>query len=477
MRRASRITTYILAGIVVLAALLRISLPHLIPRIANPILSREIGTDVEISGLQLQLLRGQARIQSITVAQPEGFTPAMPLLRMTGPAVKISLNDLLQKHIHIRSFDLAALEVHIIRNTNGVLNVAALRSRPPGDPETAPEPMDKSLPVVSLNRFDLHDAIISYTDHSVSPSLRLALTNLQMEAAALRFDPPLAAGSTNLHGHLQLTATLLQKGFPDGYLGTTAAIGILSTNVPAVNAAARIVGFDLQCLREILPAGIATFLGGSNLDIAVDAALAPTFLQIQNEVQTAGNTWRLTIGGRPDKIEIDTATALFNVVTRPTAFLSGAVEGVAQAGVTAGRSVVTTAGQTGSGIIKGVANIGSSAARSVKSAARGDIRGIGESVKDMTYGTVTGAVDTVSATIRNVGEGLGDTVSAAAGRTKSRDWNTANAKRWEQKWNEARNFIAQAPYPGPSVIPHFETLPAEVGDPMPDALSPETASP
>ena len=474
MKRTRCIAIYAILVIAVLCVLGRISLPHIIPRVANPILSRQLGTDVEIAGVRLELLRGRAAIDTVTLAQPEGFTNAPPLMRITHPQGQLRLSQLFKMHAQIPKAQVETLEIHIVRNEDGVLNLQQMLANRPAktEPKREPRPPREKVPTLTLTHFSLPEALITFTDLSVTPPVVLTITNIQIEAHALRFDPLAAATSTTMPGRIQATGTLLQPGLPDGYLGAVAALGISAIDIPPINAAVRVVGFDLRSIRGMLPHGVATFLGGSNLDVVVDAAVAPEFLRVQNRVYTLGNTWRLAIGGTPRNIEFDTSTALFNLVTRPGAFLTGAAGGVADAGMAAGRTVVSTAGRAGSGIVSGVANIGRGAARTVQSAARADLRGVGDGMVDMTYGTVTGAVDTVTTTARGVGEGIGETVSAAAGRSQSRSWENANAARWAQRWEDALDFALNAPFPGSVALARLEPASDPTNDPDLDAPQP-----
>ena len=450
-----------LIAVLIITALSSVSL--WLPGIASPIISRHLGTDVQVDAVQLRLHRGYAAVQRLMVAQPEGFTDAPNLLTIENTNIKVRLLPLLRLQVIISNIHTDNVTLHIVRNADGVLNIEKLinsipvKEKPPRDPKPPPE----TLPSVTLTSFNLPQALITYTDFSVSPPVILALTNMQIHAHALRFDPEEARTSTSMPGRIRIEGHILQPGFEHGYIGVKSALGIISTNIPPVNAAACIIGFDIRSVRGLLPPGISTAIGGSNLDVIIDASLHDDYLYVYNRLQTSGNTFRLSISGTPYNPYIDRSTALFNLLTRPGAFITGTVGGVADASVIAGRTVVSTAGRAGTGVFRGITNIGRGAARTATSAVRGDIRGIGDGVVDMTYGTVTGAVDTVTGTARSMGEGFGDTLSAATGRSQTRNWESTNRARWEQRWEEALNFATSAPFPGAAPITGFEPDPAD----------------
>ena len=424
-------------------------------RIVNPILSRELGTEACIENVRLHLHRGYAEIHHIHIAQPPGFENAPPLLTVSHPRIQIRLLPLLKGQIDIPDISIAYVELHIIRNKEGRSNLQALAdARPVKDrPPKEPKPPRETYPSVGLSNFTMAEVFITYSDFSISPPVLLALTNLHVQASNLQFDPQIARTSKTMPGRIRVEATLQQSRYENGYVGVKTALGVTSTNIPPINAAVRIIGFDIRSIRGLLPPGISTTIGGSNMDVIIDAAIAEDYLLVQNRLQTAGNTYRLNISGTPQNPNIDRSTALFNLITRPGAFLTTTAGGVADAGFAAGKTVTSTATRAGSGIFQNIVNIGRGATRTASSAARGDIRGIGNGMVDMTYGTVTGALNTVTTTVRGVGAGIGDTFSAASGRTQTRDWEATNHRRWEQQWERALHFANFAPYPGTVPLP------------------------
>ncbi len=428
-----------------------LTVPVWLPRLANPIISNRLGVNVKIDAVRLRAHRGYASVRQISVSQPAGFQDAPALLIIRNPQIKVRLLPLMRLQVIIPRITVDHVEMHVIRNAEGLINLEQLveglmvtEDKPPRDPG----PPREVFPTLTLSNFALTDAIITFSDFTVTPPVVLALSNLQVHANALRFDPIAAKSNSNLNGRIRVEANIIQGDYDYGYLGAKAAVGIASTNIPPINAAARVVGFDIRSIRRLLPPGISTAIGGSNLDVIVDASVSEDFLSVHKRLQTSGNTFRLAISGTPQQPHIDRSTALFNLITRPGAFITGTVGGVADAGMVAGRTVISTAGRAGTGIVRGVANIGRGAARTAGSAARGDIRGIGDGVVEMTYGTVTGAVDTVAGTARGVGEGLGETLSAAAGRTQTRNWETTNQTRWGIHWENAQEFAIDSPFPG-----------------------------
>ncbi len=458
IKRCLRVTA-VIVGIFFAVMLIAIASASLwVSRVANPILSRQLGTDARIENVRLRLHRGYAEVGQIHIAQPHGFASAPPLLTVSHPRIQIRLWPLLRKQLYIPTVEIDHVDIHVVRNKEGISNLKALAdARPVREKRPKkPKPPRETYPTLTLSKFILGDTRITYSDFSVSPPVLLTLTNLQIQATNLQFDPQEARTSKKMSGRFRVESTLLQPDYENGYIGIKAALGVTSTNIPPVNAAIRIIGFDIRSIRGLLPPGISTAIGGANMDILIDAAVAEEHLLVQNRLQTAGNTYRLTVSGTPRNPNIDRSTALFNLITRPGAFIAATAGGVADAGAAAGRTVASTATRAGGGIFRGLRNIGRGAANTASSAARGDIRGVGDGMMDMTYGTVTGAVDTVTATVRGVGEGIGETISAAAGRTQTRDWESSNHRRWERRWEAAQDFVNFAPFPGTAPLPLIE---------------------
>ncbi len=452
----------VLLGLVLLVGVIAITTTSLwVARVANPILTRRLGTPVQVEKVRVRPLRGYAEIQKMQIAQPEGFNPHVPLLTISQPGITIRLSELLKKHLNIHEIKVDKVELHVIRNVDGSLNLEELIAGMPERPPREPKPPRETYPTLTLSHMTVPDALITYSDFTVTPPIMLALTNIQVHANTLLFDTVKARTSTNMPGTMRVKAEILQPDYENGYIGFISTIGITSTNIPAMNAAGRMIGFDIRSIRGLLPPGISTAIGGSNMDVLVDAAVAEEYLRVQNRLQTSGNTYRLGISGTPREPIIDRSTALFNLITRPGAFITATLGGVADAGMAAGRTVVSTAERAGSGIFRGIRNIGRGAAQTATSAARGDIRGIGDGMRDLTYGTVTGAVDTVTSTARGVGDGIGETFSAAAGRTQTRNWESTNRNRWEQRWEEAESFVRSAPFPGTAPVPELIPDPKE----------------
>jgi uncharacterized protein involved in outer membrane biogenesis len=450
MKKLKRIVIGLFVLILLVVVAIRIMLPRVAPNVASNALTKQMNTPVRVTKMNLGILRGKVGLDSFSIEQPNAFSNTVPLLKITNPQIDIEINHLFKSRLKIRTVTVDDIQLNIIRNADGIVNLQQLVP-PPSDKEQKPAASAKSDFSTQLGQLDLANATITYTDYTMSPPLKLAITNLQLSGSDLMFAP--ASTETNsMPAQLELTANILQTGYPDGYVGAMAKLGVIQTNIPPVNAALRIVGFDLRSIQALIPTTIAkplaTTLGGFNLDLITDVSISETYLNVDTKLQTAKNTLRLNIKGTPQEPIIDKQTALFNLVTRPTAFLSGTVSDVTDAGVAAGQSVVATAGKAGEGLLSGIKNLGKGATSTIKGVAKGDIRGIGDGVRDMTIGTVTGAVDTVKGTAQEVGEGIGNTISAVSGQAQTKKWETENAERWAMVWQDAIHFVAEAPFPG-----------------------------
>ena len=446
--KRKRSLLFLVLMLIVIAVILRIAVPPLVRVYAPPAISRQLRADLAFDSLGLGLLRGFVSLRGLSIQQPKGFEGDRPLLQIRNISANLATTDLLRKKVRLQEAVIDKLSLHVVRHADGVLNLQQIGPEKTTEPDVHGKPATSPPPPVTLERVRIQEAVVSFSDFSVQPPVNIALTNLNLELTNLQFDVAEAGIATNMPGQLLVTAGLLQPGFTNGYVGISAVIGILGTNIPPVNAALRVVGFDLRSLSGLLPAGVSSAIGGSVLDLVGDASVADDWLRANARIITAGNTLRMGVGGTPRKPDIDKSTALFNLISRPTAFVTKTATGVAEAGLTAGKTVITTAGKAGEGVLGGIVNIGRGATDIAKSATRGDLRGIGDGFVDATAGTVTGVVGSVAGTTRNALEGVGQTLSDATGQSQQRDWQTEVHARWLVHWKEAQDFTATAPYPG-----------------------------
>jgi hypothetical protein len=423
--------------------------------VANKVLPGALGTAASIKSLGLSLTRGYVSTGDITIAQPDGFE-GEPLFSLGKASVNVSMTSLINGPITVQSVVIDSLSLNLIKNTNGVLNAEMLAGGGDTNAPALEEPETTNAtstpPAIAIKKVDVRDLSVSYRDLTFDPPLVVHLDDCDISVTDLLFDPE-QTGSKKLDGKLLLTALLKQPEVHDAFIGVTARLGVLSTNVPAANAAVRVVGLDLGLIGTALPPGISTTLsatlGGSCLDAYADVAVAMDILDLKAKLKTADNTMHFAMGGTPLAPKVDKSTALFNLVGRPGALVSGVVTDVGGAGLQVVGGAAKTTAAVGKGALKVVGSLGKGLFKTAKGIATADLGEVGEGLKTTTVGTVTEAADAVVDTTTTVAAGIGDTASAAIGKGDSDAWHHGGEARWNTIWAEAKTKVAEAPYPTP----------------------------
>jgi hypothetical protein len=447
-RTAGKVLLWVVGILVVLRVLLSVGGVA----ITNRVLPGILGTAASIESADMGLLRGRVSVGGIQIFQPLGFEGA-PLFSLGTAAVNVSLPSLLNGPLTVESVMVDRLELNLIRNQDGLLNIAALAGGDTNAPLEEAEDETESDPsppkAVAVQKLNVRALSISYRDLSYDPPLAIHVAECNVSVTNLLFDP-FSAGEPLLDSTVSLTALLKQPDFHDGYVGLVARLGVLSTNAPPTVAAIRIVGLELKSgLDAVVPPGVAQTLGGNCVDAYADLAMAVDILDLKARIKTEDNTMPFAVGGMPSAPRIDKSTALFSLVSRPTMLVGGVVTDVSSAGVEVVEGAAKTTAAVGKGALKVVGSLGKGVFKTAKGVATADLGGISDGLKTATVGTVTevaeGIVDTATAAV----EGVGETATAAIGKDETDAWRAGCEVRWEKLWKEARSEVAAAPYPRP----------------------------
>ncbi len=446
--KTKRIVLKIFISIAILLIALRIAIPIIVVVVANKTLPGLLNTDASIGFVNMLLLRGRISTGDITIKQPNGFE-GDNLFSLGKVAVELDISSLKNGPITIDSITIDDLELNIVCNTNGVMNLASLANTSnTNTPATNDETSASSPPAVVINKIEIRNLSLTYHDKTFEPPLLNQIYNLNMTITNIIFDPSQSSGKELITG-MELSALSKQSEMHDAFVGITARTGVLGTNVPAVNAIVRFTGIELKRLNMLIPAGISQALGGSCVDFYVDLAMASDILDCKAKIKTADNTMRLSIGGTPTKPIVDKSTALGNVVTRPGAIIGGLIGDTSGAGL----KVVTGAGKTtaavGVGTAKVVGGFGKGLFRTAKGVVTADMDHIKGGLYDTTVGTASKAKDTVVNTAGTASSSVGDVASTAVGKSGSDAWRDGSEERWNKLWIEAQENISTAPYPQP----------------------------
>jgi len=423
---------------------LRVAIPVVGVAVANRMLPGILGTAASIENVDMTLVRGRVSTSGITIEQPTGFDGG-PLFSLDNATVDVSIPSLRKGPFTVEAITIEHLRLNLIRNADGALNVEALaRKGNTNAPATSPPSAPMAIAVLQLN---VRALSVSYRDLTYDPPLVVNVADCNIAATNILFDP--AQSSEQLTGALLLTALLKQEGLHDAFVGLTTRFGVLGTNAPAMAAAARIVGVELEAFDAVVPSGVTQTLGGSCVDAYVDLAMAVDILACQVRVETADNTMPLAMGGTPANPKIDKSTALFNLVSRPGMLVGGLVTDVGSAGLEVAGAAVKTTAAAGLGAMKMAGNLGRGLFQTAKGVATADLSEIGEGMKAATIGTVGEGLNAVVDTATTAVEGVGDTASAAMGKGNTDAWRNGCETRWQALWAKAQEAVRAAPYPRP----------------------------
>jgi len=453
----------ILLWVVGILVVLRIALSLGGVPITNRILPGVLGTAASIETLDLALSRGKLSAAGITVYQPAGFEGG-PLLSLGEVAVDINMRTLVGGPLSVESASVDRLEVNLVRNKDGILNVATLAggsdTNAPAEPEPEDDEPSSSPTAVAVRELHVRELVFSYRDLAHDPPLVVHVADCNASVTNLVFDPG-NAGEPLLSGNAVLTALLKQPDFHDAFVGLTARFGVLTTDPPPVVAAARIVGLELKSgVDAVVPPGVIQTLGGSCVDAYVDVTMAVDVLDFRLKLKTEDNTMPFAIGGTPSDWHIDKSTALFNLVSRPTMLVGGVVTDVGSAGVEVVEGAAKTTAAVGKGALSVVGNLGKGVFKTAKGVATADLSEVGDGLKTATVGTVTETAEAIADTATTAVKGVGDTATEVIGKDDADAWRDGCEARWHEQWDAARAEVLAAPYPRPEAKP-AETEPDE----------------
>ena len=489
LKKVAKVLGTILLVLVVLVVVLLMVLPNVIVKVVNSKAGDFVNAEVSLTDIDLNLLRGYVEIEGLRVGQPEGFE-GDDLLTLRHAHVKLDVGSLMNAPIVISDVRVDGLTANIFKDTNGVMNVEKLAKHPPEpkkEPEEAP-PAGEPI-AVALEKLVVNDVDVRYRDASLGEEpLVVGVDDLLLMVNDILFDPAASADKV-MPGRIELTTRIHQGDAADAHLGAIARLGVLGTNIPAVNAGVRLSGIELKGYSAVLPTGmgtsIAAVLGGSCLDLEADVSMTDEVRDIEAALGAKGALLKLPVESGFGNIMGDLSKLLAARLAGQATAMAG---NVGSAGVEVAGTAVKSAGAAAKGAGKIVGNVGGGLFKVVKGAATGDLKGIGEGLKDTTVGTVSEAVNTVSDTAKTAVNGVGKAASKGIGKDSADEWRATARTRWEEKWATTVAVVDNMPYPG-SATPaakasvevedepaaDAETGPAVEDAPTPDATEAEAA--
>ena len=443
-----KIVGWIALGLAVLLIVVLMAIPPIAVKVVNAKSGDFLNAQVTLKDIDLNLFRGYVGLEGLHVAQPEGFV-GDALLDLAHAHVNVKMGSLLHPPIVISDVRVEGLAMHIIKDTNGVLNVERLAKTPPQPKEDRPEKPGSAgePPAVALERLAVSDLNVRYSDFSLGDgTLDVAIRDLLLTVTDILFDPA-APVDKAMPGRVLMTARLDQGEQPNARLGVIARLGVLSTNVPAVNAAVRLSGAELKAYDVVLPPGTAATLGGSCLDLAADAVVSPDILDVKAAIITKGSTMPMSVGGTPANPQVNLGDVAGLLGARLGGQVTSMAGNVGSAGVEVAGTAVKSAVAVGQGAGRIVGALGGGLFKAVKGVATGDIKAAGEGLKDSTVGSVKAAVGTVTNVTMTAVSGVGEAAGKGSGKASADAWREGVSSRWEQEWTTTVKVVDSMPYP------------------------------
>lgn len=198
------------------------------------------GTPVEIDGLSLNLFRQSIEIRGFRMYNPEGF-PEGILIDIPKIIVDYNLGALFKRKLHLRKIDIDLKEIGVIKNSQGLLNVDALKviqdTEKPAEPKQDKPKKKLTLMAMQIDILTFSVGEVVYKDFTVGDTPSVLVYEVGIESASYN----------NITSAQQLVAILLSAS-----LKNTAIKGA------SVYGAATLLGVGF------LPAGLAVTLAGED---------------------------------------------------------------------------------------------------------------------------------------------------------------------------------------------------------------------
>ena len=151
-------------------------------------LERQLGRQVSLGNMHLGIFPPRFEVENVSVADDPRFSAPKPFVQAQRLDVSVKLLPLLHKEVEVDSLILQRPWVDLIKNKQGVWNLASLGKPQPGSPQSAPNPGKQTPPAskpqpsastgepqagsqqFSLGKLEIQDGQVSVTDLQTSPS-------------------------------------------------------------------------------------------------------------------------------------------------------------------------------------------------------------------------------------------------------------------------------------------------------------------
>lgn len=422
------------------------AMESLLSRLINRNLSRALGVRASVRHVVLDLSGRRLALYGLRVDQPPGFGEGH-LLYLPEVELRPRLFHSLAGTFDLETVKFADAEVDIRVTTNQLCNLQRLGRIPDADPPGT-RPRSEATWGLRIGSLAVTNSTFRYHEATAAGEAAVVMTDIHVTAANLLVGGDKEAGETG-PGQLAATAKLRHPPFAQGYAGIVAEVGPLRGALPLLNGSLRAVGIELSALAPLLPPNTAAVLGGDALDLSADLTNAVNGLRGTATIETlASHRYGLRISGTGTQPVVRTADrALGTVLSRARGSLGSVVKDVAATGQRLLSLPSDVAKAAAASTTKTVGSLGAGLLDTAKGVATLDPSEIGTGVKQMGAALGGGAKDAVFTAGGEIVEGGADLTDTVLGGPRAREWRTDKAQRWQKAWQEAKNTVAQAPFP------------------------------
>ena len=438
--------------LVILLAGLRLWASALLTRTINAQLPRYLAAPARLGGVELGLLAGRVTLRDLVIKQPAGFA-GEPLLRLPLVRARVKVASLTGPVIEVEEITVEGLTTHLIQRkegTNALLNVTALLLPQPASTEAPAPSTGKPPPRVHVRAIRVDSLALRYDDSTLAAeTLTFALTNLNLRVDGLMLDPAGTGPSDGKdHALAALDLEILQKDRPSCQVNASARIGVISTNIPSVNAVARMIGVSLHNAGPFLKPGIDTVLGGDGFDLKLDAAVKADALNVSVHLAMAnGHVWPIRIYGDPKAPTVDKGALTGALLNRPIKSVQNVAANLDNAVTAAAGGVGKAIGSTVDGAFKTVSAVGGGLFSSAGKILSGDVKGATTELGRTAAEGVSTAAGAVGSAAGNLAGGVTRAGSTVLGTQQGEDWWKAVPTRAQAAAKEVPTALEAMPFP------------------------------
>jgi len=269
-------------------------------------------------------------------------------------------------------------------------------------------------------------------------SLNISLSDLHLllTGMAVSNDPEM---NNDGPAKFEFTGKIRDQKCKDNLIGIYARIGTIGEKIPSVNAIFQVIGLELEPFEFILPPGTYQALGGDAFDLISEIKISEDSLDCDVSIDMIqGSKLGMKIGGTPEKPQFETASILFNVVSRLGGGIGSSILKIGGTTIDAAKTGLNVALGLGKGATNVAGSLGKGVFKTVKGVVTADLKEVGEGLKESTVGTVSEAGKTVLDAGGNIIDGTGETLNSATGKKKADKWRNEKEKRWEDCWEKRK---------------------------------------